>query len=104
METISNESNETILRGHLKREGFKLTDKKNTPYRLDKPSEYLSQRAIDRRKKQHLMIDSTDLPISPVYLAAISGCEKVQVVGKSKWNNSVLIKCNHPTRSLLVVW
>lgn len=29
METISNESNETILRVHLKREGFKLTDKKS---------------------------------------------------------------------------
>ena len=74
---------------------LKLTDKKNTPYRLDKPLEFLSQRAIDRRKKQHLAVDSTDLPISPAYMSAISGCEKIQIVGKSKWNNSVLIKCNH---------
>jgi hypothetical protein len=40
---------------------LKLADKKNTPYRLDKPLDFLSQRSIDRRKKQHLAVDSTDL-------------------------------------------
>ena len=74
---------------------LKLADKKNTPYRLDKPLDFLSQRSIDRRKKQHLAIDSTDLPISPAYLSAISANQKIHIVGKSKWNNSVLIKCSH---------
>lgn len=78
---------------------LKLADKKNTPYRLDKPLDFLSQRSIDRRKKQHLAIDSTDLPISPAYLSAISANQKIHIVGKSKWNNSVLIKCSHPNNA-----
>ncbi len=39
-----------------------FTDKKNTPYSLSAPEEYLSERAIQRRGKQNIAIDSLDLP------------------------------------------
>src|SRR5215831_2620723 len=41
-----------------------FTDKKNSPYRLDKPAQYLSQKAIQRRKRYDIAIDSTDLPVN----------------------------------------
>ena len=68
-----------------------LTDKKGTPYSISKPEAYLSKKAIDRRKKQGLAIDSTDLPINPTYL---KGIEKVgvQIKSKSKWNNTVVVR------------
>ena len=47
---------------------LQLTDKKGTKGKLNKPEAYLSKKAIERRKKQGLGIDSTDLPISAKYL------------------------------------
>lgn len=68
-----------------------LTDKKGTPYRLKKPEEFLSARALERRKRQHISVDSTDLPISPTYLELIRN-QGVEIVCQSKWNNTVLVK------------
>ena len=45
-----------------------LSDKNETTYRLDQPETFLSQRAIDRRVRQQLPIDSTDLPVNATYL------------------------------------
>jgi hypothetical protein len=40
-----------------------LTDKAETEYSLKKPQKFLSKKAIERRKRQGLRIDSTDLPV-----------------------------------------
>ena len=40
-----------------------LKDKVATEYSLKRPEKFLSERAIERRKKQNLPIDSTDLPV-----------------------------------------
>lgn len=68
-----------------------LTDKNGTPYRIDRPEAFLSKKAIERRKRQHLDIDMTDLPQPEAYMNQIrfSGC---QILCKSKWNNTVLVK------------
>lgn len=68
-----------------------LRDKHGTPYTLQQPERYLSQKAIERRRRQSLTVDSTDLPVSPQYVRAIreSG---VQVVSMSKWNNTLLVR------------
>lgn len=67
-----------------------LTDKEGTPYSLDRPEKYLSHRAIMRRQRQHLEVDSTDLPVNPTYVKAIAS-KNIQVLGCSKWNNTVVI-------------
>ena len=68
-----------------------LCDKAGTPFKTTEPEKFLSARSLLRRHKQRLPIDSTDLPLSPLYLSRIA--EKgVSIIGKSKWNNSVLIK------------
>ncbi|MBQ8501964.1 MAG: S8 family serine peptidase [Bacteroides sp.] len=69
-----------------------LTDKAETVYSLDKPEEFLSAKAIERRKRQNLPIDSTDLPVCSRYVDAI--CRQgVKVVVTGKWDNFVTVSC-----------
>ena len=67
-----------------------LRDKVGSPCSLQHPEQFLSQRALQRRQRQHLPLDSTDLPLSTVYLDAIAA-HGVKIVARSKWNNSVLV-------------
>lgn len=66
-------------------------DRDGTPYSIDRPEEFLSKRAIERRKRQNLELDETDLPVAPAYMEAVEKAG-VQVVGKSKWNNTLLVR------------
>lgn len=66
-----------------------LHDKQNTPYSLERPTRFLSKRAVERRKRQGLPLDTTDLPVSPKYVRQIESL-KTTVVGTSRWNNTVL--------------
>ncbi len=72
-----------------------LTDKASTPYSILAPEEFLSPRAIERRTRQGIAIDSTDLPVSPAYVAEIEQ-QGVSVVSRSRWNNTVLVRCHKP--------
>lgn len=67
-----------------------LKDKQGTLYSLQNPEAFLSQRAIERRARQHLALDSTDLPVSQLYLDRLA-VHGAKIVSKSKWNNSVLV-------------
>ncbi len=67
-----------------------LLDKQGCGYSLQMPEAFLSQRAIERRIRQHLQLDSTDLPLSKLYLDKIAA-RGVRIVSQSKWNNSVLV-------------
>ena len=69
-----------------------LTDKKGTQFSLASPSAYLSQKAIDRRTKQKLIVDSTDLPVSKSYLDSIRAIPNVTVLNVSKWLNAITIQ------------
>ncbi len=73
-----------------------LTDKRNTPYSIAHPHRYLSRRAIQRRERQHLAVDSTDLPVNPRYIRLIRS-EQVQVVGQSRWHNTLLVRLKDST-------
>lgn len=67
-----------------------LKNKGKTEYTLDNPETYLSKKSIERRYRQKLEIDSTDLPISKLYINKIEelGCV---VVAKSKWMSTVSV-------------
>ena len=41
-----------------------FTDKNNTPYSIQKPEEFLSERSIARRVKQDIGIAEDDLPVN----------------------------------------
>ncbi len=73
-----------------------LTDKAATTYSLERPQEFLSGKAIARRQKQHLAIDSTDLPVCRTYVDAIRK-QGVNIVAMGKWDNFVTVSCNDST-------
>lgn len=67
-----------------------LRDKQSSPYSLERPSRYLSRRSVERRSRQGLVLDSTDLPVTPRYVHEIE--RKARILGTSKWNNTVLVQ------------
>lgn len=69
----------------------KLKNKGGTPFTLANPSQYLSARAIDKRIKYSIAIDSTDLPVTPAYITQIDNVANVTILNVSKWLNSVSI-------------
>lgn len=70
---------------------IQLRDKSGTVCSLDSPQVYLSERALERRMRQGLPLDSTDLPVSPGYINALLG-QGAELVTQSKWNNTVVVQ------------
>jgi serine protease AprX len=69
----------------------RFKDKSGTPFSIDNPSAYLSQKSIERRKKQNIAIDEADLPITPRYIDSIRLSGTVSIIDQSKWLNQVCI-------------
>ena len=68
-----------------------LKDKVGTACSIDKPEEFLSERAIERRNRQQLPIDETDLPVSGKYVDELKATG-ARLVTTSKWNNTVVLE------------
>ena len=66
-------------------------DLQHPPFLVNRPEQFLSARSIERRKRQGLPVDVTDLPIAPAYLDSVSRTG-IEIVGQSKWNNTLLVK------------
>lgn len=77
---------------------YYLYDKQGCGFSLDRPSHFLSPKAIERRRRQHLKVDSTDLPVSRRYIDLFR-VEGAEVIGTSKWNNTVVVR-SHDTLQL----
>ena len=70
-----------------------LKDKAANGFSLQHPEQFLSPRALERRRRQGLQLDSTDLPVSQRYVEQVRS-QGVEVVGRSKWNNTLLVRGN----------
>ncbi len=70
----------------------KLKNKGGNSFTLANPAAYLSQRAIDRRTRYGIAIDSTDLPVTTAYITALRSIPNVTVLNISKWLNSVSVQ------------
>jgi serine protease AprX len=70
---------------------IRLKNKTGTPYSINNPSQFLTQRSIDRRIRYSIAIDETDLPIVPRYLDSIRLAGSVTILNVSKWLNQVCI-------------
>ena len=70
-----------------------FTDKANSPYSIDNPEEFLSQRALERRARLNIAIDEYDIPVNPQYLEAVEACG-AQLLNPSKWLNGVSVYTN----------
>ena len=72
---------------------YALKDKAATNYTLDKPQRFLSQKSLERRQRQGVAIDSTDLPVCRAYIKLFD-VRGTKIVGTSKWQNTVLVQSN----------
>lgn len=79
----------SALRGHYYR--VQLSDKRGCGFSLARPERYLSAKSLQRRERQHIGVDSTDLPVSARYIEGLRR-EGVEPVGQSRWNNTVLVQ------------
>ncbi len=69
-----------------------LRDKGGSLFSLSEPSKFLSGRSLERRVKQNIGFDSTDLPVSLSYLDSIRLAGNVTILSTSKWLNQVLVQ------------
>lgn len=68
-----------------------FTDKNNTPYSINKPEEFLSDRAIQRRQDYGIAIDQYDIPVNTSYLQAVAQTGAT-ILNPSKWLNGVTVE------------
>jgi len=66
-----------------------FTDKGETTFSLDHPEEFLTQRALDRRDRMNISLDSMDLPVCKTYLDSLKKLG-VNTFFTTKWMNGVI--------------
>ena len=67
-------------------------DKNNSPYSVDRPSEFLSLKSIGRRARQGIAVNATDFPVNPEYRAQILNQDNVKLHHASKWLNGLAVE------------
>ncbi|HPF50562.1 MAG TPA: S8 family serine peptidase [Draconibacterium sp.] len=80
-----------------------FTDKNNSPFTLDHPEDYLSERAIQRRVNQNIEIDSLDLPVNQNYIDSVLTLD-VSFVHASKWLNEITVATSYETIDFILSW
>jgi serine protease AprX len=76
-----------------------LRDKPMDSYSLDRPQEFLSKEALDRRMRRGGIIDIADVPVYRPYLEQVAKIEGVRIINKSRWMNAIEVKTDG-TRSV----
>ncbi|WP_281323582.1 S8 family serine peptidase [Flavobacterium aestivum] len=66
--------------------------KNNSQSYFDSPLQMLTQRALDRRTKQNIALDSKDIPIDPSYISQVKAAPGITIMAKSKWLNALHIR------------
>ena len=66
--------------------------KENISYYFNHPLTMLTQRALDRRAAQGIIIDTLDVPISQNFIDQISAVSGITVMAKSKWLNAIHVR------------
>jgi hypothetical protein len=81
-----------VAEAQYSRHIIRLANKLGTTHSLSNPTSFLSPKAINRRTKYNINIDSTDLPVSAAYLDSIRKAGTVVILSTSRWLNQVLIR------------
>ncbi|MDZ4844636.1 MAG: S8 family serine peptidase [Chitinophagales bacterium] len=70
---------------------IQFSDKNNNPFSVERPYEFLSQKSIDRRSRQNISIQESDLPVTPSYVSSVKNTG-AKILIKSKWMNGVCVE------------
>lgn len=71
---------------------IQFTDKNASPYTVFQPGEYLSEKAVQRRKNQSISVNETDLPVLQAYIDSVVASGNVKLLNRSKWFNAITIQ------------
>lgn len=74
-----------------------FADKEGTPFSIDQPEDFLSERAITRRMNQSIPITEEDLPVNPDYIDEVRALGDLEVIYSLKWFNAILIETQDST-------
>lgn len=66
-------------------------DKQNNSFSIDKPHEFLSIKSIERRERQGIEIDYTDLPVTQSYIQQVKETG-AKVMYTLKWFNGLVVE------------
>ncbi len=69
-----------------------LSDKENVTDAINNPLTILTQRAIDRKNAQGIIIDDRDVPVNENYISQLKNATGITVMAKSKWFNNVHVR------------
>lgn len=69
-----------------------FTDKPNAQSFFDDPLSELTQRSLDRRAAQGIVLDITDAPLEVSYVASITAANGIVVKAQSKWLNCLHVR------------
>ncbi len=78
-----------------------FADKKNSPYSVENPQAFLSQKAIERRAKSHSTITEQDIPVTPSYIKTIEDGGAI-FCNSSKWFNSAIFYISTDTQFQII--
>lgn len=67
---------------------------------INNPAAFLSQRALDRRNRQNIAVDTTDLPVTPKYIDSVLKLTNGVFHCTSRWMNTVVVLLNDSTQIL----
>ncbi|GEO03642.1 serine protease [Adhaeribacter aerolatus] len=87
--------------GQARKHLIYFRDKANSPFSVDNPQQYLSDRAISRRHKQQINITARDLPVNPLYTAGLKS-KGAEVLYASRWFNAAVVYCDSSVYTELV--
>lgn len=68
-----------------------LKDKGNSEFTVDRPNEFLSEKALARRSKWNIAITEEDLPVSRKYMDSLQRAGAMPVV-QSRWLSTVVVE------------
>lgn len=68
-----------------------FTDKNNSVYSVSSPQQFLSQRALERRNKQHIAVTENDLPVNSWYIDSLHNTG-AKILFTLKWFNAAAIQ------------
>ena len=68
-----------------------FTDKNDSPYSVDNPIEFLSQKSIDRRTTQNIDVIEQDIPVNQTYINGVLALGDIDLLLRSKWLNAITV-------------
>lgn len=75
---------------------YYLHNKQEGTSSLERPNRFLSHKSLERRRRQGLKVDSTDLPVPEAAVKRFR-VKGARVLGTSRWNNTVLVGAEDTT-------